>query len=624
MNPIIQATLPTVAKAIVDRALAAGWSQKVKTAREQVRDALGLHLATVAKWSSSLHTLGYAAPFETDRDTVEIGFDSQPRRFSLAARHSQELAEGDLLRNETNYLVLGNPGSGKSTAIKRIARRLLTQDQLEDEAVEFPVVLRLRELQRGESLFVALAKTIGVEHQIVEVVGNIGGARSTRTEVRIGKSPIEIALPDILSGFSPLVLLDGLDEVWSDARAEIAAEIEVLAKALHAGKLVVTSRPGEFTSVLEGFASVELRPLEQSQIRRIAQLRLEQPDEFMSALEKLPYRDIADRPLLLTQLVLLFDRYGFLPTQPSQVYRRVVRVLLEDWDALRRIRRPSVYAGFDADSKADFLADMAYYLTYTSRRAQFTEDELVAAYLKVHARFGLPERDARRVVREIETHTGIVVAAGVDSFEFSHLSIQEFLCASFLVRSNAPLLVRRALEIHPAAVAVAAALSSQPSEWLSRLILAPEHQQWVVRSGVASFLRRLMIEKPALEPYEPLGAAAMHLTAKLVRREGAIPPELEMFMRERTVEGSIAQALRWYSLVRNSGGDSVAWLARRQGIGSSYDIEMPDDCAVPRSVLERLAAANGDLTIWQSVAGPPRANTIARWLRGQAPLQDTP
>ena len=70
----------------------------------------------------------------------------------------------------------------------------------------------------------------------------------------------------------------------------------------------------------------------------------------------------------------------------------------------------------------------------------------------------------------METHTGIIVATGFERFEFAHLSIQEFLCANYISRSPYPDLLKSYLSDYPAPVAVACALSSNPSLFFAEMI----------------------------------------------------------------------------------------------------------------------------------------------------------
>jgi hypothetical protein len=132
--------------------------------------------------------------------------------------------------------------------------------------------------------------------------------------------------------------LDGLVR-YTEARCEgsvnmrrdTTLEIVRLARSVEGAKVVVSSRTGDLAIPLEGFTALEIAPLSQRQVHDIAARWLSHPDDFLEALAVLPYHDIADRPLLLRQLLLLYQRYGFLPEQPAQVYKRVIRLLLEEW-----------------------------------------------------------------------------------------------------------------------------------------------------------------------------------------------------------------------------------------------------------------------------------------------------
>jgi hypothetical protein len=301
------------------------------------------------------------------------------------------------------------------------------------------------------------------------------------------------------------------------------------------------------------------------------------------------------------------------------VYKRVIRILLEDWDAQRQIVRSSKYAGFDPDRKSEFLAAIAFHLTYTVARSHFSEEELIGAYRRVHEVFNLPIANAVQVVREIEAHTGIIVSTGHDTYEFSHLSIQEYLCASFLVRSASPALIRRALTGHTAPVAVAVALSSQPSEWLARLIMNPEHHSWLERAGVLPFLSRLLIERPFFEVYEPLGWAAMYMCYRLCRNQGQIPETAVRFVQMPGVKRSIADSLRWYTIGAVQELGPIVWLKRRDNLVETYDIPRPNDAAVPRAVLEEIGAEHPDTRVWIQIAGRPRETSLGLMLRGTVP-----
>jgi hypothetical protein len=49
----------------------------------------------------------------------------------------------------------------------------------------------------------------------------------------------------------------------------------------------------------------------------------------------------------------------------------------------------------------------------------YRKDDLISAYGKIYDNFGLPRADAAKVANELESHTGLFVQSGYDTFEFS-------------------------------------------------------------------------------------------------------------------------------------------------------------------------------------------------------------
>jgi DNA polymerase III delta prime subunit len=588
----------------------------------RILECIEAHLEEVVAWSEQVQFFGMNSPASIQSATIALDIYAEPRRFRALTEQQEIRTERDLLTGPNHYLLLGEPGSGKTTTLKRLARSLLTEPPESGEDVyEFPLVIRLRELSEGESLYIRLAKIFGlkyVQHEVVtRIEAKVKGASSKEIrhfELRIGDRRIEDVVQDCLNRTRALLLLDGLDEVKPESLTSAREELVHLGRHLRRSKIVLSCRSGDYNKQMDGFAVLEMCPLSSSQIKAIKDRWLgRHSDEFLRDLRQVPYYDLADRPLLLTQMLFIYKRYGYLPEQPSMIYRKVLRLLLEEWDAEREIARRSKYAGFDPDRKAEFLAALSYHLTYCMKEKSFSEDDLVKAYLAVYRPFNLPATEAREVAREIQSHTGIVLAGPHDSYEFCHLSIQEYLCANYLVRSNIRS-ISKDIAAYSAPLAVAVSLSSKPGYWLGALILEPGNLKALGSPGVASLLSRLLVERPFFEVSEPLGFAIIRLIMDQRPEPRVISLATELLRIDAVLE-SVAKALRWYNISLDLDSRSLLLTVRlRRGFDAqqSYQVEVPTLGAIPGLLLpELLAKSDGHLEV---DAAPGRPRSLGREL----------
>ncbi len=346
---------------------------------------------------------------------------------------------------------------------------------------------------------------------------------------------------------------------------------------------------------MEGFTVLELCPLSEEQIYSIKDKWLGTEDTtFIGELKRLPYYDVADRPLLLTQLLFIYHHYGYLPDQPSQIYQKLVNLLLEDWDAERNIRRDSRYSGFDPGKKAEFLSSLAYRLTYPELKTNFKEVDLIKVYLSICARFRLPEDEAIKVAREIQTHNGILLAGPRNTYEFCHLSLQEYLCAEYIVRSPLETQSIEILSNYPAPLAVAVALSSNPSYWFGNFILQFRNLSTFAEGNMASFLSRVLVENPDFEANETLGFAII-LLFRHYHLSPSICKYLNQMIERKLVLASVARALRWYDLkTRSSISSEFIEVSLKRGLERTYKFDLPNEGAIPRKYLDSIKGVSRD------------------------------
>jgi DNA polymerase III delta prime subunit len=583
-----------------------------------VEKAIERHLQDVERWSRHFQFLEMSAPGMIDETTIKLSLHTEPRKFrgDNTTRHKNE---EDLVSDLENYVVLGEPGSGKTTTLKRLVRYLLTSPpQSDTDIYQVPLVIRLRELQRGKTLHMAIADIFGFRYKHAEVIRTYEKEHQkastiavTHMQTLIQGSRIEVVIPDLLNETGAVLILDGLDEVFSDIASGIRNEIIELGRKLTKAKIIVSSRTGDYTIQLEGFCILEICPLSKKQVTSIAKKWLGNPHDFLKSLENLPYRDLTDRPLLLTQLLFIFKRYGYLPEQPSSIYKRVIRLLLEDWDAQRGITRQSKYSQFDPERKSDFLAGLSYHLTYVLREKRFTEDQLANAYLRINDTFNLPKDEARQVACEIQTHTGIIVIGPHDTYEFSHLSIQEYLCANYLLRAPLPPKLTDYIQSYCAPLAVAVALSSRPGEWFANLVFSRGNLPAFNDACIISLISRISTEQPFFELSEQLGLAILALFDKFRDQKHInVQRMLMQFCEVKGVLDSVRAALRWFCLARSSKSDGHVDARLRRTLINPYTIDLPKKGAIPKDLLARLQAIRGTPIMWSRADGVEKALTV--------------
>jgi DNA polymerase III delta prime subunit len=183
-------------------------------------------------------------------------------------------------------LILGDPGSGKTTTLLELARELIARAEV-DETTHIPVVFNL--------------SSWALKQQSLEgwLIGEL------RTKYYIPKKVAQGWLDnDVL-----LLLLDGLDEVKADAREECIAAINDFRKR-HLIPLAVCSRTADYEALttklhLEGAA--RLRPLTQVQINAYLAGAGTELQAVRATLQHDPVlQEMAQSPLMLSIMTLAY------------------------------------------------------------------------------------------------------------------------------------------------------------------------------------------------------------------------------------------------------------------------------------------------------------------------------
>lgn len=514
------------------------------------QSSIEYHTKVISNWSKTISFKDLKTTKNTNKIYVDLDFYLIPRKFCIEDSSVGELINIKDIYNisDQNIVILGQPGAGKTTTMKMIVNWCLKNEASPFLDFQFPLVVRLRELNEG-------LVSNGIFEKIFEIIGiPILDRENYERKASIFRN----LLINLIDDLNILIILDGFDELKPKLKEKFILDICQFTNGLSNSKFILTSRTGDFNDSIENTKEFEISPLNQNQIKKFISNWLQDESkskDLYSQIKNSPFSDTAIRPLTLSHLCALYERYLKIPEKPKTVYKKIVNLLIEEWDLQRGITREgSKYSTeFEVDRKFEFLSHLAYYLTTQYNRTTFKSKELSKAYLGICNNFGLPKNEKKKIVEEIESHTGIFLQSGYDKFEFAHKSIQEYLAAEYFVKLPQIPNGTEILKI-PSEVALAVALSSNSNLYFTTLIFNKLIKLNFSLSFCNSFLDRIIIEKPDFYPNPSLGISSIALYSICFYRFSSKKKEFkkwasffERFISIPSIRESIDELQKYYA-----------------------------------------------------------------------------
>jgi len=343
---------------------------------------------------------------------------STKRSFQSEQPERQEGTE--VARAEQYLMVLGGPGVGKSTFLRKLGLEALKGKQGELQRLCLPVLIELKEFKDDA---IDLNQVIARE---LTTCGFPEAEQLTASLLKQGKL---------------LVLLDGLDEVPAGNTNAVIRQIEDFVDRNDQNYFVASCRTAAYRSSFRRFTDVEMAEFDDEQIEQFIQRwfhsDLDRREgtaqrcwELLQRPENASAKELAQTPLLLTFICLVYDRSQSLPSNRSTLYSKALNILLEDWAAEKRLERDPIYQGLNTELKKALLAEIAYQ-GFVDDQLFFQRQQLVDRIKAFLAdTVDNPKYlDGKKVLDAIAVQQGILVERAEDIFSFSHLTLQEYLTA---------------------------------------------------------------------------------------------------------------------------------------------------------------------------------------------------
>lgn len=342
-------------------------------------------------------------------------------------------------------MVLGKPGSGKTTFLQHIATQC-NQGKFQTDRI--PIFIRLKNFAEDATE----TGDFSLLNYISQELANFGAC--------------DQQIQTLLTHGKLLILLDGLDEIPEDYSAEIVKKIRKLSEEYYKNQFIITCRIGTQQYRFEGFTDIEIADFDSSQIEAFVQKWFvnvgrnssEQAQakacQFMQKLhlsENGHIRELAVSPLLLNLVCCVFQACSDFPARQVELYKQGLDILLNRWDQVRSIKRDSIYRDLSLPHKLKLLSQIAA-ITFKQERYFFTKSNVrqyIADYLRnlPTAQADDPEvlqLNSEAVLKSLLTH-GLLVERARGIYSFSHLTFQEYLTARNIVTSPLPEILKEKL-----------------------------------------------------------------------------------------------------------------------------------------------------------------------------------
>ncbi|MCP4401989.1 MAG: NACHT domain-containing protein, partial [bacterium] len=468
--------------------------------------------------------------------TALLTLSAEQDNFMPDESHSTRLTEKRLSAlaqvNQHQHLVLlGGPGSGKSTFVKFVALclagDLLQNEQINLKFLTTPLPEKERDKEQPPSpqpwkhgaLLPILVILRDFAARGLPPEGQSATGKNLWDFIADGlkNALLQDYIPFLLKHLRErggLILLDGLDEVPEAyrRRVQIKQAVEQFRDFFPRCRIVVTSRTYAYQQQewrLQGFADTVLAPFSDAQIKffvehwygHMATVRGMDLDNAQGQAELLKrtilhserLQDFAKRPLLLTLMASLHAwRGGSLPEKRGELYAEATDLLLNWWEQAKVVKTPDGRTVIEQPCLAEVLqvgqerifqalTELAFQShagqSELNRIADISEESLLAALFSLSK-----NKDLRpgRLIEFLSDRAGLLVSHGNRMYSFPHRSFQEYLAACYLTEGeieeegypeNSALLIHRDPERWREVVLLAAAKASGGSSRMIWLML---------------------------------------------------------------------------------------------------------------------------------------------------------
>ncbi|MEM8488956.1 MAG: SUMF1/EgtB/PvdO family nonheme iron enzyme [Bacteroidota bacterium] len=361
----------------------------------------------------------------------------------------------EAVQNTERLVLLGDPGSGKSTFVKQL---LVTEAKkaLDGDASGLPVFVTLRALaprlvSAGKNALTPDKRRHLLARCVLDYVIDDVHALQLSEAVPV--------LQEAFRTGDVQLVLDGLDEVPFEARSLVRETVGALLDHHDLKRVIVTCRIRSYTeeSRIEGFDAHTLAPFDDAQIQQFiagwydAQMQLgalktsdtaRLTTDLQQAVNTQYLRQLAPNPMLLTTMIMVHQEDKELPRQRVVLYERAVDILLRKWEKDKGQLPEDMQELLSSKERIRPIVQRLAFEAHKKKRAD------AAADLPRHEAIHILEQDAYlgdlafagRFLDYVDERSGLLIGLGGSlgkpaAYSFPHRTFQEYLAGCYLINN---------------------------------------------------------------------------------------------------------------------------------------------------------------------------------------------
>ena len=380
------------------------------------------------------------------------------------------LSARDVAARDDMFVLLGDPGSGKSSFVKELAAAIADAQLDGGDAVPgfsdslLPVLIELRNLV-GPLTRLELAGLDNIARQ--QTLAAAVRDHAMADLARFDSQTFAPGLRGALESQACLLILDGLDEVPEVHRPLIRETVAAVVARYRPPRVIVTCRTRSYqgAAAFPDLPAHTLAPLEEDQIQSFCKAWYHAQGQFgnldaadnaealgnnlaAAATSDAKLQELAANPMLLTSMAIVHQQNRQLPRKRAEVYDRAIQVLLTKWPSAKRRGGETISRQLDEllarETKLVRAMRRLAFVAHESNEGQ-TDERREASDLPRKAAVHELEQEFRNLALAgefldyVDQRAGLLIGrggggAGIPAtYAFAHRTFQEFLAGCELV-----------------------------------------------------------------------------------------------------------------------------------------------------------------------------------------------